>query len=62
MDKFKQIIRWPANEMNDRAPWYQVAWRMLWILPSVVVLIVYCALIGVAYGLGAAEATWEDNI
>lgn len=62
MEQFKQIIRWPADQSSNRAPWYQVAWRTLWVIPAAAALLVYSVLVGIMYGPGAAEATWKDNI
>lgn len=61
MNKFKQIIRWPANEVNNRAPWYQVGWRMLWVIPAASALLLYCVLAGVMYGYEYGVAAWREN-
>lgn len=62
MEQFKQIIRWPANEVNNLAPMYQVAWRMLWVIPTASALLLYCVLVGVMYGYEYGVATWRESV
>lgn len=62
MRRFKQIIRWPANNVNNLAPLYQVSWRMVWIIPVAGALFIFCVLAAIMYGPERGVATWRDNI
>ena len=54
-------LRWPATPINNRAPWYVVAWRIPLIPFVILALAVFALLAGLTYGVSYGIATWRDN-
>lgn len=60
MNWIKRILKWPATPLNNRLPLYGSAWRLLWMVPILVCLVLTCIFIALGHGLDAAEAHWRD--
>jgi hypothetical protein len=46
--------------MSDYAPWYVIAWRLLWWVPLQLARFVLCTITLVGWGPSAARGIWKD--
>lgn len=54
--------RWPAKRGNSLAPWYSIAWRILWWVPLVASLCLLCLFVLISHGPTAARECWRDVV
>jgi hypothetical protein len=45
-----------------RAPWWLIAWRLLWFAPLAVSAVALCLFVFLCYGARAARLVWRENV
>lgn len=53
--------RWPAEPGNDLWPWYELLWRLLWIVPFYVGRAITWVSIAAVEGAGEANTWWREQ-
>lgn len=53
--------RWPAEPGSDLWPWYELLWRLLWIVPFHVGRAITWVSIAAVAGVGEANYWWREQ-
>jgi hypothetical protein len=58
-ENWPEWLKWPHSPFNGKAPMFVSLWRVIIIIPSLLVLALFCFFVFLNDGWSEAESVWD---